>query len=456
MNRIDRRAFLGLAGRSGAAMMMAGLAPRMWPQERPPTIPTGAPPPNMLLVLADQWRSPQLPADKATNDAYLPNLARLQRGAVNFTQHFAAAAAAAPSQACLLTGLYAHQHFCLITGVSELQPGFPTFGEFLRQFGYATHWFGPWRLTGDDLPDEGLDAFGFAAHARQQAFAGAGIDADGAVAAQAATWLAAAARSDEPWCAVVSLADSHRVDAQLGALMAALDSAKAVKRNTVVIFTSVRGAALDTPQGEPASAAGALFHTPLVVRDFSGRLQAQPGDRSQFISQVDLSALLLTIAYGGNGWRTLDECAHLASRHDIFAMLRNPQAAGRTYVLHTCDEPGAPAQRAGQVAPWHLICLRTAMGQFNSRSFWREDSTAILSEGQKSACFACQSVGGRQEPAAHTTGAPMFAQLQRLLEEDALYAELRAPLPYHLTRAQVEARGEYLADLMDGERHGYN
>jgi hypothetical protein len=49
--------------------------------------------------------------------------------------------------------------------------------------------------------------------------------------------------------------------------------------------------------------------------------------------------------------------------------------------------------------------------------------------------------------AARTTGAPLFAQLQRTLEEDALYAELRAPLPYHLTRAQVEARGEYLADL---------
>ncbi len=452
MNRIDRRAFLGLAGRSSAAMMMAGLAPRMWPQERPPTIPIGAPPPNILLILADRWRSPLPSAGEGANDAHLPNLARLRRGAVNFTQHFAAAAAAAPSQASLLTGLYAHQHFCLITGVSELQPGFPTFGEFLRQFGYATHWFGPWRLAGDDLPDEGLDAFGFAAHARQHAFAGAGVDADGAVTAQAATWLSAAARSDEPWCAVVSLGDSHRVDAHLGALMAALDGAQAVKRNTVVIFTSERGAAQDSPapQDKLTHAEGVTFHTPLVVRDFSGKLQTQPGDRAQLTSQVDLSALLLTIAYGGGGWRTLDECEHLANRLDIFAMLRNPLAPGRAYVLHTCDEPTAPAQATREMAPWHLICLRTAAGQFSNRSFWRENSTAILSEGQESACYACQSAGGRQAMAACPAGAPLFTRLQRTLEEDALYAELRAPLPYHLTRAQVEARGEYLADLAEG------
>jgi membrane-anchored protein YejM (alkaline phosphatase superfamily) len=171
-------------------------------------------------------------------------------------------------------------------------------------------------------------------------------DADGAVAAQAATWLTAAARGEEPWCAVVSLTRPHQMDAQLGVLMAGLDSVQAVKRNTVVIFTSERGAAKESlePQDELAGAEDAVFHTPLVVRDFSGRLQAQPGDRPQLISQVDLSALLLTIAYGGNGWRTLDECAHLAGRLDLFAMLRNPQATGRAYVLHTCDEPSAPGR----------------------------------------------------------------------------------------------------------------
>ena len=140
MNRIDRRAFLSLAGRSGAAMVVAGLAPQMWPEKRPPTVPSGDPPPNILVILVDEWHHPQWFSKQSTLDVLLPNITELRKGAVNFTQHFAVATAYTPSRASMLTGLYAHQHFCMINHMSELQQGFPTFGHFLRQFGYATRW----------------------------------------------------------------------------------------------------------------------------------------------------------------------------------------------------------------------------------------------------------------------------------------------------------------------------
>jgi len=415
MNRLDRRSFLGLAGRSSAAMMITGLTPHMWPQQRPPTVPTGEPPPNILLFLAD---SEQLHWEV------------LERGAVTFTQHFAAAGGAA-DLACMLTGLYAHQHFCVVNGVSELQPGFPTFGEFLRQFGYATHWFGAWPfpLLADDSD---LSIYGFTAHPAAELSA----------APLAAAWLTGQPTAgDEPWCAVINLDAAASASAQVSAVIAALETAPAVMQNTVVIFTGDRceqDAAL--PQDEACRA-------PLIVRDFSGKLRARPGQRRQLTSHVDLAALLLTIAYGGDGWRTLHECAHLAHRLDMLAIVRDPDASGRPYVVHTADEPrrmpatGAPAHRRG---PFHAISYQTAAGRFTCRCHWRENSTAILTEGQQTTCYA---LAAHARAAPVRAGAALYTQLQQGLEEDALYAELRAPLPYALTPAQVEARGAYLAYL---------
>ena len=465
MNRIDRRSFLSLAGRSGAAVVMAGLAPQMWPEKRPPTVPSGDPPPNILVILVDEWHYPQWFSKQSTLDALLPNITGLRKSAVNFTQHFSVATAYTPSRASMLTGLYAHQHFCMIDHVSELQQGFPTFGHFLRQFGYATRWFGAWRLTagGDDGGEVGLsydylDAHGFAAHVYADALGAPapGVNLADDVATQVADWLAEApARAEEPWCAVVSLANpqsylftEQMADAQVGVVMAALQGVPAVKNNTVVIFTCdrseyggarglrrQRGAVYDEP-----------IHVPFVVKDFSGKLHVLPGERTQLTSHVDLAPLLLTIAFGGNGWRTLNECSHLANRLDLLGLARNPNATGRPYVLHTNDEPGMEEAESdhgtlGATTPFHVIGYRTAAGKFSSCSHWRENSTAILTEGQETACYdfaTLDRVGA---------GSTLYARLQQGLEEDALYAELRAPLPYALTLAQVEARGEYLAYL---------
>ena len=541
MNHFDRRSFLSLAGRSGAALMMAGMAPRMWPQWRPPTIPADEPPPNILIILVDQWRYPQWFPDQPALDALLPNTAALRQGAVNFTQHFAAATACTPSRACMLTGLYTHQHFCMITEASELHPDFPTFGDFLRQFGYATQWFGKWHVAddgdgGSDPPYDYLDPYGFTAYTWPDPHGapGQGMNVDGDIATQAATWLTATpARSEEPWCTVVSLVNPHdimfyprfipagednppaqfadyppnyetataiqthkpslqaelikvanrqfgqmghapankaewvdlldtylfmeqMVDTQIGVVMTALESVPAVKNNTVVIFTCDHGeyGGSHGLRGKGGAAYDEAIHVPFIVKDFSGKLQAQPGDRAQLTSHVDLAPLLLTIAYGDNGWRTINECSHLANRLDMLELVRDPNAAGRPYILHTTDEPGTEEKEGvdyapfDSSAPWHVTCLRTAEGKFSTYSFWRENSTAILSEGQETECYDYATEAGRKEMAniSNTTD-ERFVQLQQTLEEDALYAELRAPLPYHLTRAQVEARGDYLAYL---------
>ena len=123
----NRRAFLGRAlGAAGALSLgSSSLA-------RAASGPFGAPsaaPPNILIVLVDQMRSPCWWPSPAATAQLLPNLARLRAGAVSFGRHYTAANDCTPSRAALVTGLHTHQTGCLITGRSELDPGFPTFGS---------------------------------------------------------------------------------------------------------------------------------------------------------------------------------------------------------------------------------------------------------------------------------------------------------------------------------------
>ena len=53
----------------------------------------------------------------------------------------------AVARGALVTGLYSHQTGCLVTGRSELEPGFPTWGTLLREHGYQTTWWGKWHLS---------------------------------------------------------------------------------------------------------------------------------------------------------------------------------------------------------------------------------------------------------------------------------------------------------------------
>jgi arylsulfatase A-like enzyme len=116
----------------------------------------GAPPrdaPNIIFVMTDDQRHDAM---SAAGNAILktPNMDRLAKQGVRFTQAFVTNALCAPSRASILTGLYSHGHGVLSNGAGPAfrnQPGLRddqlTFVHLLRQAGYYTSLVGKWHMA---------------------------------------------------------------------------------------------------------------------------------------------------------------------------------------------------------------------------------------------------------------------------------------------------------------------
>ena len=159
-------------------------------------------------MIVDQLRYPQWFPAQSELDALLPNLARLRNGAVSFAGHYTASNMCTPSRSAMLTGLYPHQTGCLLTNQSQLITGFPTWGSFLRQFGYHTTWWGKWHLfTSCDLEPYGFDG---GTCPSPNGAPGQGLVADPMIAEQFTEWFSASA-GDGPWCTTVSFLNPHDI-----------------------------------------------------------------------------------------------------------------------------------------------------------------------------------------------------------------------------------------------------
>src|SRR5579862_6800394 len=174
--------------------------------------------PNILVILVDQWRFPRWYAPSSGAGGLPPNVAALRRGGVLFGSHYTAANDCSPARSTLLTGLYALQTGCLITGQSTLSPGFQTWGTMLRQHGYRTFWYGKWHLTRDDdrwteaTGARALESYGFSGGTfpSPDGSPGQGTMADPLLVKQFARWYASEG-ADAPWCTTVSLVNPHDI-----------------------------------------------------------------------------------------------------------------------------------------------------------------------------------------------------------------------------------------------------
>jgi arylsulfatase A-like enzyme len=147
--------------------------------------------PNILIITSDQYRYPRfsygpegglaepLKRILGFHDAvdennpyakFFPGLMRLRRNAVVLRNHTIAASACTPSRATIYTGQYGTR-----TGVTQTDglfkngdtpnfpwlavDGIPTLGSWLREAGYATHYFGKWHVS--NPADHSLDRYGF-------------------------------------------------------------------------------------------------------------------------------------------------------------------------------------------------------------------------------------------------------------------------------------------------------
>src|ERR1700686_3128884 len=105
--------------------------------------------PNVLFLLADQWRAQTLPGTAPGLRA--PNLARLAAEGLQFNRCYATFPLCAPSRAGILTGLYPHA--CGVTGdTSPLPPDQPSLARELKAAGYRTGYIGERHLDGPGSP----------------------------------------------------------------------------------------------------------------------------------------------------------------------------------------------------------------------------------------------------------------------------------------------------------------
>ena len=146
--------------------------------------------PNILLLMMDQLRVPRLAygpdagevedikkilafepdiGESNTFAKYFEGFLALRKNAVVLRNHMIATSACSPSRTSIMTGQYGTR-----TGVTQtdglfktaedmtwLDPdGIPTIGDWFRQAGYQTHYFGKWHVSD---PTEGtLEPWGFA------------------------------------------------------------------------------------------------------------------------------------------------------------------------------------------------------------------------------------------------------------------------------------------------------
>ena len=107
-------------------------------------------PPNLLFVLADQWRFSAF--GHGTDEVVrTPHIDRLAQDGTLCKRAYAANPVCTPNRSCLLTGRYSHQHG-MIKNDLMLPPSEICWPEIFRDAGYATHYVGKWHMDGTDKP----------------------------------------------------------------------------------------------------------------------------------------------------------------------------------------------------------------------------------------------------------------------------------------------------------------
>jgi arylsulfatase A-like enzyme len=241
----------------------------------------------------------------------------------------------------------------------------------------------------------------------------------------------------------------HEVDGHIGRVLDALQSRPEVAANTVVVFTSDHGeyGASHGLRGKGGGAYDEAIRVPLLVKDPRGVLTRAPElQRNQLTSSVDLAPLLLTIATGSNDWRREPHYSHLAGRLDLAAILADPAAAGRPYVLHATDETVTEfaVEPYAADAPLHVVAMRTAAAKYATYSNWPAEGIAPQTDRQEGELYDYSTQSGRLE-LHNSSGESRLEEGLRASFERAFHQELRAPLPARLGEAHARGFADYFS-----------
>ena len=111
-----------------------------------PALSAGADSPNILLIIADQWRA-QAFGFAGDPNVKTPNLDRLEKQCVNFTQAVSGMPVCSPTRASLLTGQRPLTHGIFLNDV-PLNPDAVMIAKVLKGAGYDTGCIGKWHVDG--------------------------------------------------------------------------------------------------------------------------------------------------------------------------------------------------------------------------------------------------------------------------------------------------------------------
>ena len=148
------------------------------------------------------------------------------------------------------------------------------------------------------------------------------------------------------------------VDDSIGTFMAGLP--EEIRENSVFVFTSDHGeyASSHGLQGKGGTIYEEGILVPFVVVDPTGRFTSSTEQyRTQLTSSVDMLPMIVSMGHGGsNEWMHENEDYEQlwGSRLDLLSLLRDADAPGRQYVLHTTDE-FVPSYVNYLTAPMHVI-----------------------------------------------------------------------------------------------------
>lgn len=257
----------------------------------------------------------------------------------------------------------------------------------------------------------------------------------------------------------------QQVDVQIGRVLDTLAARPDVERDTVVVFTSDHGeyAGSHGLRGKGAGIYEESIRVPLYIHDPAGHLTPKPGGRrGQLTSSVDIAPLLLTIAAGGNGWRSDGRFTYLQARGDIAAIAADPGAAGRRWVAHATDDMSveemttlmkSPAvqkmmgglPRSTEIptsAPSHIVAVRTPDAKFGRYSYWRRGGMETdHSRKIDYELYDYELPSGAKELDNQAGRSSKQARLEGLLDNEVL-PELRAPLPAWMHDAQEQGMAD--------------
>jgi arylsulfatase A-like enzyme len=239
-----------------------------------------------------------------------------------------------------------------------------------------------------------------------------------------------------------------QVDEHVGQVLDALESRPRIAENTVVVFTSDHGEYLGSHglRGKGAGAYEEAIKVPLIVKDPRGLLTSEPeATRTQLTSSVDVAPLLLSIGSGGDAWRRERRYSHLAHRLDLAAILANPAAPGRPYVVHATDEivTEFAVEPYSASAPLHVVALRTEEAKYGLYANWADEQIRLLDEGQESELYDYGTHGGRLETTNSAGQNETLEGSMRELMAQAFVQELRRPLPARLQVAHGRGFANY-------------